>query len=188
MATMKFNPLVDQARGRYGHIVLRQMRGKTILAYPPKEQTGPAAPAQVHRRELFREAAAYSKGVFRNPVRVAPYAAAPEAQERGVFATIMTDFLKSPVIRSMSTAGYHGHVGNTVVLRTRMDLPPLTVTVSLRSEDSVDIESGEALLTAGEWRYVATQAVPAGTPLTLEVTVADADSIEVKRSVPLVVA
>jgi hypothetical protein len=58
-----------------------------------------------------------------------------------------------------------------------------------RSDSGTLIEEGVAVLEeSGGWRYVATQALPAGTALSLTLTVTDEDEIQVTRTVPLVVA
>jgi len=67
------------------------------------------------------------------------------------------------------------------------DLALATVHVRVRRADDTVVEEGDAVLAAGEYRYTATQDVPAGAALFADVTVRDTDGLEVKRSVTLTV-
>lgn len=105
-----------------------------------------------------------------------------------MFSTIMADFLKESVIKAVEIGGYHGHVGDALVVRTRASLPIAGVTLALLQTDGTDVEVGAATNEAGEWRYVATKEVPAAAALTLEVRVTDADGIGLGRTLPVIVA
>lgn len=188
MAEINLNPLVENVTGRYGRIILRRHRGKVFMARPPTQGDGPTSPALLDVRRQFREASLYSKAVFALPDRRAPYEAMAEAADKGVFPTIMTDFLRKPVIRVVNTSGYHGQVGDPIDVRTRADLGIADVTVTLLGDYETVLESGAAVDVDGIWRYTATTAIAAGTAVTLTVTVKDGSNIELTRTLPLVVA
>src|ERR1043166_4721300 len=104
MPSIDFNPLAP----RFGRVVLRRHGDRMFFSRPPV-RSGPPSPALVHQNLRFREAVAYSKGIFGVPERRAPYEAAAEKTRQPVFATIMTGFLKNPIIRDVKLDGYHGH-------------------------------------------------------------------------------
>lgn len=185
MPSIYFNP---HEPGALGRVVLRRVGDRVIFSRPPIDRRPSNAPSALAARLRFNEAATYSKGVVDNPVRRAPYDAVAAEKKQPVFSVIMTDFLKSPVIQTVDTGGYHGQVGDALVVTARTDLPLAGLTVTLRRLDGTEVESGAATLTAGKWRYLATQAVPAGGALVLVVTVIDADGIEVSRTLPVIVA
>ena len=183
MASIHYNPHVP---GELGRVILRRVGDKQIYVRPsvgPRRTTDPMLEA----RQAFTEAAAYSKAVFRNPVRRAPFEATAAATGARVYTTIMTDFLTKPIIRDVKTDGYHGHTGDVLAVLARADLALASVHVVLRRADDNVVEEGDAMLAAGEYRYTATQDVPAGTALFADVTVRDTDGLEVKRSVLLAV-
>lgn len=184
MASIYFNPLLPNS---FGRVVLKR-RGKTVYFARPSTRTSPRTPAERRQSQRFAEASIYGKGIFARPHRRAPYEAQARAAERPVFAVIMADLLRAPLLHAVDADGYQGRVGDAFLIRTRADLPVTTVTVTLQRDDGSIVETGNASLAAGAWRYVATQAVPAGTALTLEVKVIDADHITLRRTSPLIVA
>jgi hypothetical protein len=185
MPSIYFNP---HEPGALGRVVLRRVGDKVVFSRPPIDRRPSNAPNALAARLRFNEAATYSKGIVDSPTRRAPYDAVAADKKQPVFSVIMTDFLRSPVIQSVDTSGYHGQVGDALVVAARTDLPLVGVTMTLRRLDGTEVESGAATLTAGKWRYLATQEVPAGAALTLVVTVTDADGIELTRTLPVIVA
>jgi hypothetical protein len=185
MASIHYNPHIP---GELGRVILRRVGDRQVYVKPSLGSTKPPSEGQLALRRDFTEAAAYSTAVFRNPARRAPFEATAAATGTQVFATIMAEFLKNPVIRDVKIDGYHGHTGDIIAVATRTDLNLATVHVKLRRPDDTVVEEGDAVLASGEYRYTATQVVPAGTALFADVTVRDTDGLEVKRSVPLAVA
>ena len=181
MPSIDFNPLAP----RFGRVVLRRVGDRMFFSRPPT-RSGPVSPASAQHALRFREASAYAKGILGVPERRAAYEAAAEKNHQSVYITIMTGFLKNPIIRDVKIDGYHGHAGDVLVVQARTDLS-LAVHVMLRRPDDTMVEEGDAVLTAGEYRYTATQVVPAGTALFADVTVSDPDDLAVKRTVPLTV-
>jgi hypothetical protein len=183
MASIDFNPLVP----RFGRVVLRRV-GDRMIFTRPAVRSGAVPPAIARQAQRFREAAAYSKGILDLPARRQPYEVAAEKSGQRVFPTIMTDFLTKPIIRDVKIDGYHGHIGDVIAVLARADLNLATVHVRLRKPDDTVVEEGDAVLASAEYRYTATQNVPAGTDVFADVTVRDTDGLEVKRSVPVTVA
>jgi hypothetical protein len=183
MPAIHFNPLQPGALGR---VILRRWGDKMIFARPPSVKPK-ATPARLRQRQRFVEASAYSKGLFNVPARLAPYEAIAEAKQQPLYSVVMTEFLRDPVIKAVVIDDYHGQVGDTLVVRTRMDLPLAKVTLALGGADDAEIETGEAAGRAGEWSYTASRPVPAGTTLALRVTVLDTDGIRIERTMPLMV-
>jgi hypothetical protein len=182
MPSLHYNPHVP---GELARVILRRVGNRQVYVKPRMALPKPTE-AMLGQRQVFTEACAYSTGVFRNPTRRAPFEAKAAATGTQVYATIMKEFLKNPVIRDVKLDGYHGHAGDVLVVQARTDLS-LAVHVMLRRPDDTMVEEGDAVLTAGEYRYTATQVVPAGTALFADVTVSDPDDLSVKRSVPLTV-
>jgi hypothetical protein len=183
MPSIDFNPLAP----RFGRVVLRRYGNRMVFSRPPT-RNGTLSPAVVRQNLRFREAAAYSKGIFGVPARRAPYEAAAEEQHQPVFATIMAEFAKNPVIRDVKTDGYHGHTGDVIAVLARADLNLATVHVRLRKPDDTVLEEGDAVLASGEYRYTAIHDAPAGADVFADVTVRDTDGLEVKRSVQVTVS
>ena len=182
MPSIDFNPLVP----RFGRVVLRCHGDRMFFSRPP-QRSGPLSPAVAQQTLRFREAAAYAKGILDVPARRAYYEPIAEENQQSVYITIMSDFLKKPVIRDVKTDGYHGHTGDVIAVLARTDLNLAAVHVALRRDDDTVLEEGDAVLASGEYRYTATQDVPAGTSLFADVTVRDTDGLEVTRSVSLAV-
>jgi hypothetical protein len=183
MPSIDFNPLLP----RFGRVVLRRVGDRMVFTRPP-QRSGPVSRTTALQAQRFREAAAYSKGIFGVPARRAPYESVAEKNQQPVFATIMAEFLKNPVIRDVKTDGYHGHTGDVIAVLARVDLNLATVHVRLRKPDDTVLEEGDAVLASGEYRYTATHDAPAGADVFADVTVRDTDGLEVKRSVPVTVA
>ena len=181
--SLHFNPQVPGATAR---VILRRVGDRQIFVRPP---VGPirATPAMLAARRDFKDAVSYCRAVFQNQARRAAFEAKAAAAGAQVFATIMSEFAKNPVLREVNLDGYRGRSGDVIAVRTRTDLSLANVHVRLRQADDTVIEEGDAVLANGEYRYTATQAAPAGAAGFAEVTVRDTDGVEVKRRVPLTV-
>ncbi len=184
MASIYFNPHLPQS---YGQVVLRR-RGDTVYFSRPPLRDGTPTPAMAGHQLVFADAVAYAKGIYAFAVRRAPYEADAKARNMPLFAFIMSGFLRDPIIKGIDTGGYHGNVGDAIVVRTRVDLPLASVTITLRQADGTEVESGASATSAGVWRYEAAKAVPAGSALTLRLVVEDDDGIQIVRTLPIVVA
>jgi hypothetical protein len=187
MASIYFNPHLPAERGR---VILRRFGNRQIYAAAPIRRNTPPTPAMLAHRTTFAESAGYAAAVSRHPQRRLAFVDLAKAKGVPLYTVVLAEFLKNPVIREVQLGGYHGNVGEPVVVFHRSDLAIVEVRLVVRRSDSgLVIEEGVAALAPdGGWRYVATQAVPAGTELSLTLTVTDEDEIKVTRTVPLVVA
>ena len=184
MPSIHFDPHIP---GEMARVVLRRVGNRQVFTKPPARSTKPPTAKALAARVAFTEAAAYSVAIFRHPERRAPYVELAASRNQQVFPTIMTDFLAKPLIRSVDLGGYHGQVGDAIVVRTRDDIVIAEVQVALRRADDAAIESGNAVVQADGFRYVATKAVPDDAVVFIDLTVRDADNLEVKRTVSLTV-
>ena len=71
MPSLHYNP---HAPGELARIILRRVGDRQVYVKPRVSPVKPTGPMLAARQE-FREATAYSTGVFRNPARRAPFAA-----------------------------------------------------------------------------------------------------------------
>jgi hypothetical protein len=186
MASIYFNPHLPAERGR---VILRRYGHRQIYVAAPIRTNTPPTPAMLARRAKFTECCRYAGGVFRHPQRRLAFVDLAKAKGVPLYNAILTEFLKNPVIREVQLGGYHGNVGDPVVVFHRSDLAIVEVRLVVRRSDTgMLVEEGVAALAEdGGWRYVATQAVPAGTALSITLTLTDEDEIQVTRTVPLVV-
>ena len=184
MPSLHYNP---HALGELARVILRRYGKRQIYAKPPVSSSRPPTEGMLAVRRVFTEGAAYSTAILRNPTRRAPFEAKAAATGTQGYATIMKEFLTNPVIRDVKIDGYHGRTGDVLAVLARPDPNLATVHVRLRQPHDNVLEEGNAVLAAGEYRYTATQDVPAGTDLFADVTVRDTDGLEVTRSVSLAV-
>ena len=187
MASIYFNPHLPAERGR---VILRRFGNRQIYAAAPIRTNTPPTPAMLARRATFAESGRYAGAVYRHPQRRLAFVDLAKAKGVPLHIAILTDFLENPVIREVQLGGYHGHVGDPVIVFHRPELPISEVRLIVRRADSgLVIEEGVATLeVGGGWRYLAKQAVPAGTELSITLTLTDEDEIQATRTVPLVVA
>lgn len=79
----------------------------------------------------------------------------------------------APVIEAIDGTGYQGRVGDPIVIRASDDVGVTNVFVMLRSAADTEIESGDALLVNGQWRYLGRTAT--ALPVVVGVSVTDAE-------------
>ena len=162
-------------RGIHGGIdgwVYRNYGDRTIISRRPSGGDV-HSPAQLAVRAAFKAAAAYAKAALADPVRRAVYVALARARGRPLFATAVTDYLKPPVVDAIDLGGYHGAVGDPIVVWASDDVEVMGVTLVIRDEADAVLEQGAAVTQDGAWRYTATTAVAAGRSVTIEATAKD---------------
>lgn len=177
MAKTPVNTGLEAVSGRLGEWVYRVLEGKTIIARRVKrDEPLPATEGQVHVRETFRRAAGFAKEVFKDPARKAAYLEL--ALRRGspgsrLFAFIVQDHTKPPVITEVKTTGYARQPGNEIRVFATDNGEVVGVNVVLKDATGAVIEQGAAVPFDGYWRYVATTVAPPGEPVTVEATATD---------------
>jgi hypothetical protein len=185
MPSLHYNPHIP---GEFARVILRKIGTKQFYVKPSQRSSKPPSEKTLAVRQRFSDASAYSKAIFQHPERRVRYVTLAKDAGTGLYATIMADILRNPVINVLDT-DYHGVVGNPIVMLARGDLTITEVRVVLRRPDGMPIESGYAAA-YGERRfqYVATQAVPVGTAIVLELSARDTDDLEFRRMENLTVA
>jgi hypothetical protein len=172
MAKTTLNSALKTISGGIDNWVYRQHAGKTVIS-PRTAPTGPVTPAQQAVRDRFREAAAYAKSVFATPALRSVYEAAAQQMGITMFAAAVADYLNPPEVDDIDLTGYHGSIGDRIIVRASDDIGVTAVSVAIRAEDLTLLEEGAAVLQGGVWVYIATTARPAGQPLTITATAVD---------------
>lgn len=186
MAKITLNSALHGIRGRIDNWVYRRFGDQMIIARRPAGN-GPPSAAQVAVREQFRAAAAYAKAVLADPVLRSHYEAANN-KGLSLFAFVMGDFLKPPVVSAIDAAGYHGRVGDRIKVSARDDFEVVTVNVMIRDATGAVLEQGLAAPGDGGWAYAATVAVPIGTTVTIEAVAKDRPGHPGSQTMPWVIA
>ena len=173
MAKTTLNSALKRISGKIDNWVYRKYGDGVIIARRP-ESNGPASPAQLAVRERFRLAANYAREILADPVRLPAYAAAARARGLSVFAFIMGDYLRPPVVEALDLAGYHGIVGDLIKVSASDTFRVAAVHIAIRDGDGAVLEEGPATLTDGRWTYTATTGIaPPSETVTIEATATD---------------
>ncbi len=172
MADSQLNSALHSISGAIDQWVYRQFRGRTIISRRPDAIRDPTA-GQLAVRERFRLAAKYATETAGNPVLVAQYEAIASKRKVPVREVMMTDYLRPPVVESVSLADFHGEVGHPIVVSATDDVGVMSVSIAIRDADQTVLEEGPATLLGGAWVYAATVAHPTDTPVTITATAVD---------------
>jgi hypothetical protein len=169
---VRLNPAFEGMSGQLGEMVFRELRGETIISRKPTLSGEPTID-QVAQRERFKQAVAYGKSALANADTRALYETAAKTKDMPIFALTVADFFNAPVIDNVDLSAYNGQAGNLITISARDDFGVVKVHVSITDDASDVIESGEAVLTSGSWVYTVTEAVAAGTNVTVNVVATD---------------
>ena len=172
MAKLTLNSALQGIRGRIDNWVYRKFGDRVIIARRP-EFTGPPSPAQVAVRDRFKVAAAYARAVMSDPVLQPRYAVAARARGLSLFAFVLGDFLKPPVVQAIDASGYHGVVGDLIKVEASDDFEVVAVGLVIRDASDAVLEQGPAALVEGRWTYTARAVVGSGESVTIEATATD---------------
>ena len=168
------NPSFDGMHGALGAIVYKTFDGQEIASPLPKPTDNPPSAPQVRQQNRFADANEYAPMVSADPVLKAPYLAAAKAEGVStVFALMMGDYLKPPTVTEVDLYYYHGRIGDRVRIRATDDFEVVGVTVSIRTEAGVVLESGPAVKKGPIWIYTAQTVAPVDQDLTIEAEASD---------------
>ena len=132
--------------------------------------------AQAVAQERFRQATLYGKMVMADAETKALYEEAAEQRGVPVFSLTVADFFHAPSVDEIDLSGYAGKAGEKIGIRAHDDFAVVGVTVEIARADGQPVENGEAVETpagSGHWVYTATQSVPNGTAVRVNVTAKD---------------
>lgn len=184
MARTALNPAFRFISGRLaGYVFRHQPDGRVTVAQSPlpdpNRQLSPAQLAQVRR---FKDATTLCWRLLDDPATRAAYeqlclARGPLAR---LHTIVISDILKSPVIRLLDLSNYHGSSGDTIRVMAedslavaRLSIAINDLTTGLDVETATKVVSIEHLASTVEWRYTARISIPAGHATEVRVTACD---------------
>lgn len=164
MGLVSENLLTKGFSGRIGdEIVFRQVKTRkgemlTRFAKRPRKRLT-VTEGEAEQRSLFKDAATYARTKLLYPEIKADYVLrAKQAGLKSAYVAAITDFLKEPSISEIDASYYQGVVGDVIWIFSLDDFKIQKMTITLQLADGSVIESGDAMLEAGRWKYIITQA------------------------------
>jgi hypothetical protein len=147
--------------------------GIRTVAYVRKPKTGEKSEAELRRDYRMAEARAYATTVkAEDPELWAFYKQVGKPKKISARAIAIKDFMRVPFFRPLNLTNYKGRVGDPIKIHCVDDIGLVSVEVAIDRQDGTDVEKGmAAVLDAREgfWVYKATQAIPLGTDVFIEV-------------------
>jgi hypothetical protein len=183
MADLNTHGFIDNIKGRYGKMVVRNRYGKQYLTRPPDRSNVVPSEANLRAQQRFTEAAAYAEDALLDPVLRVVYAEVGKADKIGPFAAAVRDYLRPPVVSEVNLSDYKGQVGEKIEVTATDDVGITEVTLTIKAADGTVIESGPVTRVMGKWTYVATTTLPAGQPVTIEAVAKDRPNHEGRKAV-----
>ena len=160
MAQQKNNPIMRSTHGMLGQqIVFKGRAGKAYIAAPPtiNKNRKPTAGQQAIR-DRFKAAITYATAAIKEPAANRAYA---DRAKRGQIAhnVAFLDAFFPPVVQGIITQGYHGRVGDLIVVHAQDDFKVSAVRISIHNAANELIEEVAATenLNGLSWSYVVTQ-------------------------------
>jgi hypothetical protein len=146
MATIQSNALARSFSGRIGHVVFRQVRGKTVVASKPRELKKQSA-QQRENRVRFKHAAAWAKGQMLDENKKAYYwRMAKKLKLPNAYTAAVCDYMREGEIKEIDTRRYKGNAGDVISMKiTKKGFAVKNVDVSLRDAAGNVIEKDFAI-------------------------------------------
>jgi hypothetical protein len=166
MARVRKNKLLKGVSGRVGRVlVIKQVRGKTVMANMPSRRTKrehlkKQTPGAKANRARFRKATLYATACMKNPVTKALYVTGITEDKDCANRVAVSDFLNAPKIHFIRTFAYKGDVGGKIMIKATDDFMVTKVDVEIVTADGTTLEEGQAVRNARRahmWRYTATK-------------------------------
>jgi hypothetical protein len=170
------NPIFEQMSGKLGDLVFKRYGEEVVIARAPDMDGRTFTPGQLAAQERFRKAAQYGKLAFAEAATRLAYAAAAQEAHQPVFALMVADYLRVPVVDELNVDGYTGQAGETIVIQAHDDFEVVGVTVSIKDAGGQIVESGAATQNppnGGRWVYTTSQAVANITGIVVTATASD---------------
>jgi hypothetical protein len=182
MTKVRFHGPVAGFSGAMGEMVFADLEKKNrTVAYMKKHY--PPTQAQLDHRARFAECARLAEAALTDPATYAFYAAIAKEKDSTPQIVALTDFLVRPTIKPLNLSKYKGQVGDIITIRATDDIGLADLDVALIANDGTPIEQGKAIeqgTGTGTWIYTATQPVPLGTDIFIEVVGVDHAGTEAK--------
>ncbi|MBT1702113.1 hypothetical protein [Chryseosolibacter indicus] len=117
MAVLRTNSMVKGFSGSIGKLVLKQVRGKTILSRAPKF-TGKQSEKQRENRLKFKAASVYAKHILTDPQKKAYYLQkAKKLKLPNAYTAVIKDYMSKSEIRDINTSKFKGKAGDTIKIK-----------------------------------------------------------------------
>jgi hypothetical protein len=183
MPKVIFKDPIECIIGAVGNMVFYRADGQNLSrkkADAPEERSA----AQAANSSRFKEAGAYAKNALTDPRLEAAYAALCVGHENPRNIAIR-DFLRPPVVQSLSLDGYHGKPGDSILVGTVDDCWVNEMHIEIRDAAGNLIEEGPAQHssavqrsggesgTASEWFYQCRNDVATGRAVSIKATAKD---------------
>ena len=161
MAISFKNLITKMYSGRVGDIVLRNYRGKSVMAKRPDCSKVVKSPAQLENQKRFAKAVKRNKAIKNDPQRFEYYSKKKKKKKYlSAYHAAMSDCMTKPKVQKVDLVSYRGQQGNVIRISAWDKFRVETVNVMILNDKGQLIEKGPALAKAfsgnTEWDYVVT--------------------------------
>jgi hypothetical protein len=147
--------------------------GQTVAYMKKRKKKGELSEAEQRRDDKWAVAQAYARSAMADPVKWELYKTVAKEKKMSPFILAENDYRNAPSFRPLDLQMYRGRVGDPITILAKDDVGLVSVEVKIDKQDGTDVEKGVAVesgVRTGIWIYTATQAVPDGTDIFIEVT------------------
>lgn len=172
MAKIKLTGPIVGISGSMDEMVFATRNGQTIAYMKKKKKKGEPSEAELKRDDKWTLAQAYARSAMADPEKWELYKTVAKEKNTSPFLLAEKDYRNAPSFRPLDLQMYRGRVGDPIRILAKDDVGLISVEVRIDKQDGTDIERGVAVesgVRTGIWVYKATQAVPEGTDIFIEV-------------------
>jgi hypothetical protein len=146
MAIIRSNVITNAFSGSIGHIVFRQLRGKTVISNKPA-RVEKQSKQQRENRSRFKSAAAWAKAQMLDENKKAYYwRKAKKLKLPNAYTAAVSDYMRKGEIKEIDTRQYKGSAGDVIKLKiTKKDFAVHNVDVMLHDGTGKVIETDFAI-------------------------------------------
>jgi hypothetical protein len=155
MSKSTSNSLTKGYSGKFGEdLVLRCVRGVSLMTKPPVKSKNPPTPAQEKQKEAFCAASAYAVDKLNDPLMKDAYLKAANGK-CSAYNMAMSDYFRPPRVKSVFTDNYKGKAGETINVEALDNFRVVKVMLFITDENNNGLESGECVHsgTGNDWVY-----------------------------------
>jgi hypothetical protein len=142
--------------GRVGDIVLRNYKGKSVMAVRPDCSKVIKSDLQLANQKRFAQSVKSSKSVLKDPERY-EYYMKKKKKNQDVYHAAMSDYMSKPKVQKIDLVSYRGHKGNVIRILAWDKFRVETVSVMIVNKQGQLIEKGSAVARLysvnREWDY-----------------------------------